>query len=62
MRRAPEPLSLAMILKEVEELLFLIQRLDRAVVGDEEGTRLELEARITLARQRLAEIIIQRSV
>ena len=57
-----EPLSLGKLLKEVDGLLFLVQRLDPRVVGGEESTRQELEAKLTQARQRLAETIVQRAV
>ena len=61
MRRTAEPLSLAGIRKEVDELLFLIQRLDRRVVHDEAGIQQELEAKLTDARRQLADLIIQRT-
>ena len=55
-----EPLSLTDIRKEVDELLFLIQRLDRRLVDDERGIHQELEAKLTEARHQLADLIIQR--
>ena len=57
-----EPLSLGKLLKEVDELVFVVERLDLRVVGGEESIRQELKAKLTQARQRLAETIIQRAV
>jgi hypothetical protein len=51
-----------MIRKEVDELLFLIERLDRRTVGDEESIREELVVKLTEVRQLLAELIIQRTL
>ena len=60
MRHTDEPISLTHLRKEVDELLLLIQRLDRRVVDDERSIRQELEAKLTEARHQLADLIIQR--
>jgi hypothetical protein len=60
-RTGDEPLSLGKILKEVEELLFLIQQLDRRAVGSEKEIRRSLEAKLVQIREKLADLIIQRS-
>ena len=62
MRHIVEPLSLTEIRKEVDELLFLIQRLDRRVVNGEAGVRQELEVKLVEARHQLGDLIIQRTV
>ena len=62
MRHDEDPLSLAALLKDVDELLLLIQKLDRRVVGSEIEIRRLLEAKLVQARERLADLIIQRSV
>jgi hypothetical protein len=62
MREPREPASLAIIRKEVEELLFLIERLDRGTVSNEESIRNELAVKLTQARQLLADLIIQRTL
>ena len=56
-----EPLSLGRLLREIDELLFVVQRLDLCAVGDEEDTRQELERKLKDARAQLAERIIQRA-
>jgi hypothetical protein len=60
-RNDEEPLSLGKILKEVDELLFLIQKLDRRSIESEVDTRQALEAKLVQIRQKLADLIIQRS-
>jgi hypothetical protein len=60
-RNDEQPLSLGKILKEVDELLFLIEKLDRRSVGSEVDTRQALEAKLVQIRQKLADLIIQRS-
>jgi hypothetical protein len=50
-----------MIRKEVDELLFLIERLDDRTVSDEKCIRAELAMKLTQARQLLAELIVQRT-
>ncbi len=61
MRHTAQPLSLAKLLKEVDGLIFLVQRLDGRVVAAEQSTREEIEAKLLQARHQLAEIIIQRT-
>jgi hypothetical protein len=60
-RHTATPLSLGKILKEVDGLVFLVQRLDSRVVGVEQSVREEIEAKLLQARHQLAEIIIQRT-
>jgi hypothetical protein len=50
-----------MIRKEVDELLFVIERLDRRTVTDQESIRDGLVVKLTRASQLLAEMIIQRT-
>ena len=59
--RTAEPLSLGRLLREIDELVFVVQRLDPRAVGDEEATRQELVRKLTTARAELAERIIQRT-
>ena len=61
MPHSAEPLSLGKLLKEVDGLVFLVQRLDGRVGGAEQSTRDEIEAKLLQARHQLAEIIIQRT-
>lgn len=60
--RTPEALSLGKLLKEIDELLYVVQRLNHRAVGEEEATRQELEGKLTEARRQLAERIIQRTL
>jgi hypothetical protein len=61
MRQPEEPLSLAAILRELDELLFVVQKLDSIAIGDDQSVRDELGVKIVEARGLLAEIIIQRT-
>ena len=61
MRHTAQPLSLGKLLKEVDGLIFLVQRLDGRVVAAEQSTREQIEAKLLQARHQLAEIIIQRA-
>jgi hypothetical protein len=50
MRHTAEPLSLGKLLKEVDGLVFLVQRLDGRMVGAEQSTREEIEAKLLQVR------------
>ena len=61
MEKKDDALSLGKILREVDELLFLVQRLDRRTVGSEVDVRWAIEAKLAQVRHQLADLIIQRS-
>lgn len=56
-----EPLSLADVLTEVNDLLFLIERLHTRMVGNDVEIRRAIELKLRLARGRLADLLIERT-
>ena len=56
-----EPLSLADVLTEVNELLFLIERLNTRMVGNDVEIRRAIELKLRQARGRLAELLVERT-
>ena len=61
MRHISDPLSLVSLLKDVDGLRFVVERLDSRTVGTEESTRAEISVKLAQAHERLAEVIIQRT-
>ena len=53
-----EPLSLADVLTEVNDLLFLIERLNTRMVGNDVEIRRAIELKLRQARGRLADLLI----
>lgn len=56
-----EPLSLADVLTEVNDLLFLIERLNTRMVGNDVEIRRAIELKLRQARGRLADLLIERT-
>ena len=56
-----EPLSLADVLTEVNDLLFLIERLNTRMVGNDVEIRRAIELKLRQARGRLADLLVERT-
>lgn len=56
-----EPLSLADVLTEVNDLLFLIERLHTRMVGNDVEIRRAIELKLRQARGRLADLLVERT-